>query len=545
MESSNNSNTYVKGIIGDLENCRTILLYRSTSLLTLSITNMDFVLDNLKKNGNYVKLNKIEGKDYYLFNRLDENNNIRYTGFDTIIYLDHLDLPIGFTKFNVVKGLISDNLKIKTDFDTVIGRTEASNSDNLGLLNVEYSLDNVTEFISLSKKLINDNLNGYSTSKDLNKQLSEVKLKHSFTNNINEVIVDHNKLIALNYGMINNEGLFRLDIIKEMTIADGFTNIQLGYYRGEIIAYLWNIKEVSGGVEINYIINSLSRKDLFGNPITYTRKGSFSTINIYDVNVANVKINYFSGRYLSVTVGSNSVVYDIIEEVMVCLDNEYPNHVIDLWGNGRIIELPSVLSRKNLVEFIPETRNLHIDIKNYKQTIHLEKIIGEWYVFKETRSSSRKTNAIFENFLIYTNFTKTIIISEKYDNEPIIINNNILALRTTELLDNKKYDYYTYFVGDGNFISENANMIMDRLNNESRNKKYFNSDFGCLVYDENNYEYYKNNSLIIDRIGSNFLDSYLFGFRRSECPEDIKVPEIIGAISGLVYYKLENKIKLL
>ena len=39
-------------------------------------------------------IDEIQNEDgnYYLFDRLDENNNIRYTGFDTIIYLNHLIL---------------------------------------------------------------------------------------------------------------------------------------------------------------------------------------------------------------------------------------------------------------------------------------------------------------------------------------------------------------------------------------------------------------------------------------------------------------------
>ena len=534
MESSNNSNTYVKGIIGDLKNCPYIILYRSTNLLNMSITNIDIILENLKKNGNYVKLSKIEGEDYYLFDRLDENNNIRYTGFDTIIYINHLNIPLGFTKFEVVKGLLSEKLKIMIDFNVKINKVE--NNSNV---KIEYALDNITEFISLSKKLLVEKDYGYSTANKINKRIEIEKSFTNYVNNINDIETKPNKFISLNYGLLNSKGLYKLNIITEMTIANGFKNIQLGYYKGEIVIYSWEVENK----EIKYTITSLSRKDTFGNPIIYTKRGSYNTINIK--TEGTISVNYFSGKFISISVNSNSEVYNIITGERVLLDEENPNHVINIWGNGQIIELPKALSRKSLMEFIPETRNLYIDINNYKQTIHLVKNIGEWYVFRETRYSINKSNPIFKNFLIYTNMTKTITVSEEYDQEPIILNNNILILRTKEQINNTKQDYYSYFVGDGHFLSENAWLAMDIITNDSNINKVYNPEFNCITYGENNQENYRNGSILIDKIDSNILDSYLFSFRRFTCPDNLKVPEIVGTINGLIYYKQGNNIKLL
>ena len=537
----NNSNTYVNGIISDLEDCSTIVLYRSTRLLTTSISNMEYVLETLKKNKNYTRINKTikDEESYYLFDRLDENNNIRYVGFDTIIYINHLEIPIGYTKFNSIKGLIPEKLKIKTDFNT--------SSDWIqGTVDVEYTLNNITEYISLTRKLLTDKLYGFSTAKDIKEALNQFNPFSRYTNDVYDLMSSPEKSIGLNYGLLNNEGFFRLNLITEMTIPDDFYNIQFGYYKGEVICYIWRINTDSGKSVLEYIMASFSRKTPFGGPEYYTRRSSFDTIIIDDSSKKINKVNYFSGRYVSLSMDNGtSEVWNVIDKERVILDNDYKNHVIDLWGNGQIIELPNVLSKKNIVEFIPKVRDLCINIKNYRQTIHLVKVIGEWFVFKETRTNLSKINTISRSFLIYTNMTKTLMISEDYDNEPIPINNNILVLRTTESLESSNYDYYSYYVGDGEFISENAKMALDIISGVKKDKTY-NTEFKYIQYSEDNLENYNNQSIRIDNIGSNILDSYLYGFRKFTCPDDLKVPEIVGAINGLIYYKSgENNIKLL
>lgn len=542
-----NSNTYVNGIISDLEDCSTIVLYRSTRLLTTSISNMEYVLETLKKNKNYTRINKtIKDKEsYYLFDRLDENNNIRYVGFDTIIYINHLEIPIGYTKFNSIKGLIPEKLKIKTDFNT--------NSDWIqGTVDVEYTLNNITEYISLTRKLLTDKLYGFSTAKDIKEALNQFNPFSRYTNDVYDLMSSPEKSIGLNYGLLNNEGFFRLNLITEMTIPDDFCNIQFGYYKGEVICYIWRTNtDENGNSVLEYIMASFSRKTPFGGPEYYTRRSSFDTITITkeegeDSSKKINKANYFSGRYVSLSMDNGtSEVWNVIDKERVILDNYYKNHVIDLWGNGQIIELPNVLSKKNIVEFIPKVRDLCINIKNYRQTIHLVKVIGEWFVFRETRTNLSKINTISKSFLIYTNMTKTLMISEDYDNEPIPINNNILVLRTTESLESSNYDYYSYYVGDGEFISENAKMALDIISGVKKDKTY-NTKFKYIQYSEDNLENYNNQSIRIDNIGSNILDSYLYGFRKFTCPDDLKVPEIVGAINGLIYYKSgENNIKLL
>lgn len=537
-KTDNSSNTYVNGIISDLEECSTIVLYRSTRLLSISIQNMEYVLETLEKNKNYNKINKVD--NYYLFDRLDENNNIRYTGFDTIIYINHLGIPIGYTKFNTIKGLIPEKLKITTDFLSNSNVWSDVSEENI---DIEFSLNNITEYISLTRKLLIDEPYGFTTAKDIRDGLTQINLYNRYTNNTDELITNPEKAIRLNYGLLNNEGFYRLNLVTNMVIPQDFYNIQFGYYKGEVVCYLWRINNESE-LKLDYKIISLSRKDVFGNPIQYTNRDSFNTLN---VGKRIEKVNYFSGRYVSIKIKdqTDSEVWNIIENSKVILDNDYKNHVINLWGTGQIMELPNVLSKKNITEFIPEVRNLFINIKNYRQSIHLVKTIGEWFVFRETRTNVSKINNISKSFLVYTNMTKTVMVSETLDHEPIPINDNILLMRVTETLDNVEYDYYNYYVGSGNFISENALMELDIIQKGTKNNRTYNSELGYIQYSDANIDNYSNNLIRVDNLGSNILTSYLSGFRKYTCPDDLKVPEIIGAINGLVYYKSGNDLRLL
>ena len=188
--------------------------------------------------------------------------------------------------------------------------------------------------------------------------------------------------------------------------------------------------------------------------------------------------------------------------------------------------------------------NNKIDIKNYKQTINLEKKIGEWYVFKERRSNlSNIGNSTTLNFKIYTNLTKTVTISEEYDNEPIVINNNCLLLETKE----GDRNYYTYFLGERDYYSENALMAFDLVMGKTNveGNKLINKNQNCIQYGDTNSEYYENGELVVDHIGSSIIESYCFNLRKYICPDDFKVPHFIGAINGLIYYKTGNIIKLL
>lgn len=550
----NLSKTYVAGSIEDLAACKKLILYRSDSFSRISLTVMNKIIESLELSKSYTTVERTDTTVSFEYSKLNQDNNIRYTGFNVIIYLNYLDIPIGYTEFSTVQGLIPNTVLIDTKFIT--SNSSRGTGDSVEIVN---SLSgNIKEYVSLTNRLISDNFYGFQTKEkiveDLLKRKSEVY--NRYTNSLSDITRDHNTIIQTSRNILNYNGLRKLYLITEMTIAEDFDNYQLGYYNGEIVLYAWkyinNIE--TKNVDTNIYVISLSRLDKFGNHVIYSRTENSEYKTLKNIS----KVYYLAGRYASVLhkVGASETrecIYFLNsneeEGYSRITSNSESNHLIDLWGTrSQVIELPKPLNKRNLIECIPEVLSLWIDIKNYKQTINLEEKIGEWYVFRERRSNlSNLGNSNTLNFLVYTNLVKTVTVSEDYDEKPIVINNNNLMLRTKTRFGNKDYDYYTYFPGEGDYYSENALLAMDLVTGGEyiEEKKNLNEKTKCIQYSDTNSNYYESGELVVDHVGDNIINSYCASLRRNVCPDDFKVPEFIGAINGLLYYKNKDKIKLL
>lgn len=596
--------------IGELESCDRIALYLTSDgsgKLSLDKLNNVNSIDELLPNNLYLTIDKtyIPEKEngVFIYDRLSvlDNPLIRgdnNLGFNTIIYINYNDRPIGYTEFTYTQGIIPEKLTIELKFNV------ENSSENRGINLVDNFSTSLTPGRidnKLKTLLTSDKLYSLTTLDRINKELSNAtNIYPRYTKSVNELLRDSEMNTFLDFGICSSEGLYKLNLIKEMTIAEDLKNHQLGYYRGEIVLYSW--KEESG--IFSYSVHSLSRRDKFGNPICYTKTTSGTKEIKNHVRGTVLGIRYFSGKYISVTIELSSsgkeeiyAVYNIDTDDWVQLDSE--NHVMDLWGiDSRIIELPksSGLSASTFSKFCPDIMDTFLDVKNYTyKPFEVIKKIGEWYVLNQVRQSD--SSRVEGRFKIYTNMTKTIVLSE-LDEDPIVINNNILALKTdTEYVDEndegniKHLNYYTYFVGDGTYYSENALLVLEKLylqRHESMSFKmyypnsssvpeviqtgqdiinYYNiqaasRDYtGYLLFIKTGIEsniYMSGNllkpklisnygiDLLIDHVGSSFTESYISGFRRNTCPTDLLVPELIGSINGLIYYKTkDNKIKLL
>lgn len=606
--------------VGELESCDSIALYLTNKSENLSLNKLSNVnsLDELLPNNLYLILEK-EDHGIFVYDRLNilDNPLVRgdnNLGFNTIIYINYSGKPIGYTEFTYVQGIIPEKLTIELKFNV---NTDSSESRGINLIdNLSSTLTSGRIDNKLKTLLNTDKLYGLTTLDRVNKELDKaINIYPRYTKSVKELLNNSEMSSFLDFGICSSEGLYKLNLIKEMTIAEDLKNHQLGYYKGEIVLYSW--KEESG--KYYYSLHSLSRRDKFGNPICYTNTttGTKEIKNYLKDTIAGIR--YFSGKYISVTIKSSSsgkgefyAVYNIDTDDWVQLDSE--NHVMDLWGiDSRIIELPKAdkLSANTFIKFCPDIINTFLDVKNYTyKPFEVIKKIGEWYVLNQTRQSDNTRKIGY--FRIYTNMTKTIILSntpEYLDEDPIIINNNILALKT-----NAKYNisnnidiidylnYYTYFVGNGIHYSENALLVLSKLYIEDSNSnvKIYHPDrsskpltpeeiktkqdvinYYNILLTTGNYNYLKillkrgivpnvytdvktvvipgtgnkpttefknkyGTDLLIDHIGSKFTESYISGFRRYCCPDDLLVPELIGSINGLIYYKTkDNKIKLL
>ena len=540
--------TYVQGTIGELENCYRIVLYKSdysnkASLDKLSNGNID--VTNIK---NSITLDKTN--NYFSYNKINLPN-----GFNTIIYLNQFGNPIGYSEFINTQGIIPEKIRIFLSFEV-----SATEGDPLNI-NIVYNLSEISNssLKNKTKNLFSDKLYGFTSAQRITEELdNSTDIYPRYTKHVSELLKQSDESIFLDYGVCNSLGVCRLNVASELTIAEDLKNHQLGYYKGgEIVLYSWKKDENSG--VFKYAIHSMSKKNKFGNPICYTNTTEGTKdIKPYPDNSYIIKdIRYFSGKYVSIVLFKNSFsggeeiysIYNMETEEWVNL--ELPNHIMDLWGiNSRITELPKAkqLSISSITSFCPDIINTYLDIKNYAYSIDLVKRVGEWFVLKQVRYPY--------TFRVYTNMTKTIILSDTegyLDQEPIFINNNILALRTIDTYRGNKYDFYTYFVGNGLYYSEKALLVLNILaGGLTKHLTPLPSNPNILYYpdisnDSCNLKNFGTN-LLTDVIGENsdFLNSYLFGFRRNTCPDDLKVPELIGSINGLIYYKTKNnKIKLL
>ena len=558
LENKNNIigqyETHVQGTIGELENCHKVVLYKSDYSNKASIDKLSTNSIDVYNLTNSIILVKSNG--YFTYNKISLPS-----GFNTIIYLNQSGNPIGYTEFINTQGIIPEKINIYIHFEVTITKGDPID------INITYDLSNLSKstLINKTKNLFSNKLYGLTSVSKITSELTQsVDNYPRYTKNVSELLKQPFENIFLDFGICNSLGLCRLNLVREMTIAEDLKNHQLGYNRGEIVLYSWK-KDESTGI-YKYAIHSMSRKNKFGNPICYTNttEGTKEIALYPDSSYEINNIRYFSGKYISTVIsktssggGEMNAIYNIDTESWVTL--ELPNHVMDLWGiDSQIIELPKAkqLSISAITNFCPGILNTHLDIKNYSYNIDLVKKVGEWYVLKQLRYFSGKGTY---SFWVYTNMTKTIILSctEGYsDQEPIIINNNLIALRTTETLNDKTYDYYTYYAGDGLYYSEKALQtlylgitgISKALRPVPDNPEvlYFFSRDKNMPISDNLGNLGVN--MYVDIIGKNngFINSYLFGFRKNTCPEDLKVPEIIGSINGLVYYKTKNnKIKLL
>lgn len=537
--------TKMKGSIGNIITGTEIIVYNSLFVADkISIINLDTVTRLVKSSEYYALLTRGKLDENYNYDRLSVSNKLSSVGFDTIIYLCQ-GSPTGYTEFITPQGLLTETLRINVNF--TVNTTLVDGSDST--LNIfSNDLSQIIEYGRSTKNLISDKLEGYTDLKKIRKEIDSREDVYSrFTNRISEINKHENDNIYLNNGFCNLSGLYNLDLIKEMIIPENFDYYQFGYYRGEIVLYSWNnLKDET----IEYSIASLSRKDKFNNQIYYTNTSSKKSILRGDDKIKLEKILCAAGKFISVLVSSvendgktvkQRKVFDFVDQKWVNLDSE--NYLIDLWRvNSIIYEMPKTLSKSRVINLYPEILNVKLDIKNYNETIFLEKKIDDWFVLRQETS--------YGNFLIYTNLTKTIYLSEEKDKTIIPINNEIL------LLKDENSTILTYFVEPGTYYSEYAIKLKYNSNSSYRNNKDVTLREEIIddiprfiiegkdipeIYDNTNN--YKNKNIIVDFIGDNLENSYSLGFKRNIVGDSFTVPNIIGSVSGLVYCKEGNTIR--
>ena len=134
--------------------------------------------------------------------------------------------------------------------------------------------------------------------------------------------------------------------------------------------------------------------------------------------------------------------------------------------------------------------------------------------------------------------SKTLYTLEDDSDTPTIVNDKIIF--TTTIKGDKKY--YSFYTEDNKtYYTENVRSTL------FNGVMMFDSQIGAYIFEDPNNQdnenrlQYISGSIKVVKIGEDFLKSYLVRFRRNIINTDIlTVPEFIGAINGLIFYKSQN-----
>ena len=519
-------NTYILGTTKSILMCLGIIVYNKSQLPSdiekLSLYNIDQVYQKVIQSGEYLRLDRLSTEDPFIYT----NNNGVVQGFDTIIYLSNSDnTSIGYTEFLNIQGE-DRNINIQLAFNNVI-------SGDL-VIDLVNSLTQLKNNPTVSTDFIGKELNQYPSAKNIHDDISNSTWNSpKYTSNLSSIYKSNTQNIFLGYGLLKGTQLIKLDLSKNMVVDPyefGFTNYLFGYYEGDIVVYLWK--------GLDYTIYSITKRNRYNNPITYINSGvGYATIPNYSTTEnTQQKISYFAGKYAVVELSgseNSTQIYDTMSKGWLKLNS--PNFIIETTNlKNRIVELPIITNYNNVFDYLPDISNIYLNLYEYTRTnsLNISKKVRNWYVIRRKRD---KIN-------IYSGMSKTLFCSDQ--EEPIIINDQIIMIRTKD--EENNLDYYTvYNENQKTYYSEKARVIIEG------GKLEFNSSLGIMFCnggsrDEEYKSLYNTKEIKIIDSGETLNNSYFVRFRRNILPENITtIPEIVGAIDGIIFYKNQNYINYL
>nr|DAE56701.1 MAG TPA: hypothetical protein [Bacteriophage sp.] len=522
MENYNTGySTYVIGNSGSVSNSLEAILYNKNDnwdpkLPKISLYNIEEVYSGILSSttGEYVRINRKTSSDPFKY----EDNLTN--GFSVIIYMSIIDsTPIGYTEFLNPQGRDS-NINIYISLNSSI-----TNQISISLSN---SLDQLKNNSTTGKDFLDDiNLYNYTGVSTIKKDLETIDVYPRYTSHVYHVLENKQMNLLLDYGAGNSGGLYKIDLNHSVVIdpySHNYENHQIGFYGEDIVLYSWTGNK--------YSIKSLVQKTRFGNPIVYTTSEG-SDYSIFKDLRSDQSIFFFSGRFI-VTIGNNypSIIelYDIERQQWITTD--YQNFYVDpLDPRNRIVSIPSNVSNKNIVNYIPEINSTFLNLTEYVKytNINIIKKYGDWYVFKDKQSSKK-------DFHIYSCVDKLIYTVRTGEN-PIMINNSLFMIHTVD--EELGLDYYTIYHDPGiSYYTERARAASNNIQLE------FDEDLGILVSKDSELEkyrqFYKEGKILIVHRNNptGIFGTILTGFRRSYFKPSLRkeVPKIITSFYGLLYY---------
>lgn len=466
MEENNVSQgyyTYILGTVEEINQCLRIAVYNRRAFDQISLYNINEIYNSLGDAKIELVRNDILSPFEYIIGDLE-------SGFNVIIYLSEYSVPLGYTEFYSDQG------------------TEFSVNITIGLQDTISAQDNVTINLDLSKYLrgTGDTYRQFTgkTFKSISDILEE-KIKKDFI--YTSDLTNHKNIIYQGIrSSINNE-LYGLYITRDVDIDPkkvGYSNYNFGFKGNDIVLYSWTS-------EGKYRATSLTKNDIFGNPLQYSA-GEYTG-----------DIQYMSGRYI---IGSDRIYNYLTKEETL---GEY---IIDQqdW-TGKVIKHPDSLeSYEEVIVEIPDLKDIYIDLKTFMsyQTLRIHRKIGSWWILEHTERG-RKAYAV-------TNSRALIYMTKEEVSNLFVINSGSLLV--------KDQDTYNLYMIDspGYYITEST-------------KKYMKNSSGSWQLPK----YVKSKSMLQDpfeiKVGDDLYKTMLFNYRIG--PYINTVPNFIGSMCGVLFYK--------
>lgn len=475
MESSNlGYSTYLSGTGGEILECSEIVVYNKQEIPDLEkiyIYNLEKVYKDVIDSGKYERILEDEfGKFPY------DGTTEKISGFNVIIYIGRLGKPIGYTEFFGTQGKDSSVLNLIFNFSLTPIKISVEIVNSLSQL---YQ----TKDIIPSNNQIGDKPLEYLQKKDFKTEITDLssQVVPEYVPS-QDAIKNNEEGIVLSRGFVNKDCFIRNSIrfgIRINQYNTVFNRYQVFYYKGDIAIIEW-------GDELNYNILSLTKTNVFDNPISYTpsQVGYLTIPDKSSIDKASKIVKVF-GEIGEILLSTGKIdYYDMIQRKW--LDLSGVNKVIRNRSDVKEIRrkfLKGVINLSTITTNFPELINTR-----YKYTGSDEVIdwIGDWIVFKKT-----------EEKLVYSSQTFTLTINQGEEVE--VVNNNLLLLKKNS--------------GEYFLISDfNKDLDSDSIEGDS----------------------FKEGDLIVRSSLNRFRKSYLESI-------DQKIPKIDCSFLGLLFY-VENDI---
>lgn len=502
-------NTYISGTAKNITDCLEIIIYNKNELTsedrveTINIYNISQVISGLERVGKYIKLGRNSSSDYFEY--VSENGII--SGFNVVIYLSPgTNTGIGYTEFINVQG------KYRDIFITLDSKTEVE-----GSLKIDINNSLVTVNSSSGSRIwIGDELSDYTSGQKI-KQLKEkagdtILSPTGYTTHLtafsNSPLSESNiwlGSLGVIKGTITEPTITALKIARDFPAdpyGNEFSESYIGWYdNNDISYYSWE--------GLRYFISSLSITSRFGVPIKHTDTET-GWDEVSDLDSSRYKIIGWEGKYAIVTSldSRNTIIWDTVSRKIVSRGKAY---VDGNDKNRRVVSIPEVSYAVDIISDIPDLGNTFYDIETYGRSNYINIIYrkGPWFVFRTNQ----------DDLAIWSSLRMTLTTRWSEVERVFILSDSYIGIQSQ---DKQTLTIYTG-------LGEN-----------------WNSDSVGYGGEQERYESARKDGKIIDCSGT-LGDTWLKNFRRNIYPRDgyPEVKDLVGSLSGLIFYKNNGKLNYL